>query len=118
MGFENNIKNYLAEQLNKMGLDIKAESIQLSIPPVKEHGDYSTNVALRYAKQLGKKGVEIANLLADECNVEGVTKVEVAGPGFLNFFVSNDLMTKRRQRNFGRRERWIDILWGELRTFS
>ena len=93
MGFENNIKNYLAEQLNKMGLDIKAESIQLSIPPVKEHGDYSTNVALRYAKQLGKKGVEIADLLADECNVEGVTKVEVAGPGFLNFFVSNDLMT-------------------------
>lgn len=55
MGFENNIKNYLAEQLNKMGLDIKAESIQLSIPPVKEHGDYSTNAALRYANSWERK---------------------------------------------------------------
>lgn len=93
MGFEKDIKDYLANELSKLGASITSEFIQLSIPPVKEHGDYSTNVALRFAKPLGKNGVELAKLLASDCKVEGIEKVEVAGPGFLNFFVSNDLMT-------------------------
>lgn len=93
MTFEENIKNYLSAELKKLGADIDPSKIQLSIPPVKEHGDYSTNVALRFSKQLGKKGFELAKILADNCHEEGVKKVEVAGPGFLNFFVNNDLMT-------------------------
>lgn len=92
MSFEENIKNYLAGKLHEYGADVNPSAIQLSIPPVKEHGDYSTNVALRYAKGLGLKGTELAQKLADGCDVEGIRKVEVAGPGFLNFFISNDLM--------------------------
>lgn len=93
MTFEENIKNYLSKELGKLGVHVEADTIQLAIPPVKEHGDYSTNIAMRFSKQLGKSGVELAKILADHCHEEGVRKVEVAGPGFLNFFISNDVMT-------------------------
>lgn len=93
MSYEKEIKEYLASELTKLGANVSSDMIQLSIPPVKEHGDYSTNVALRYAKPLGMNGAQLAKILADNCDVKETEKVEVAGPGFLNFFVSNDLMT-------------------------
>jgi arginyl-tRNA synthetase len=50
-----------------------------------EHGDYSTNVALRLAKAAGKPPREVAELIAVRLRGEsGIAAVEVAGPGFLN----------------------------------
>lgn len=93
MGFEEEIKEYLSEVMNELGAKVNPSFVQLSIPPVKEHGDYSTNVALRFAKEVGKKPFEVAEILRDRCEVEGVERIEVAGPGFLNFFVSKGLLT-------------------------
>jgi arginyl-tRNA synthetase len=57
-------------------------------PRVKEHGDYATNVALQLAKMAGMNPRELAQLLADELGAaEGVAKVDIAGPGFLNITV-------------------------------
>ncbi len=54
-------------------------------PKNREHGDYTTNVALRLAKPAGRPPREVAELLAGRLSdAEGVAKVEVAGPGFLN----------------------------------
>ena len=50
-----------------------------------EHADAQVNVALGLAKQLGKNPREVAQQLADQLDLSGIcTKVEVAGPGFLN----------------------------------
>ncbi|MCF6288219.1 MAG: arginine--tRNA ligase [Proteobacteria bacterium] len=55
----------------------------------KEHGDFATNVALTLAKPLAKNPREIAQLFVDELiDSSHVEKVEVAGPGFLNFFLT------------------------------
>ena len=50
-----------------------------------EHGDYATNVALRLAKPAGRPPREVAELLAAELRAQdGIERVDVAGPGFLN----------------------------------
>lgn len=60
-------------------------------PRVREHGDYATNVALQLAKKAGMNPRELAQLLADELAVaDGIAKVDIAGPGFLNITVSAD----------------------------
>jgi arginyl-tRNA synthetase len=54
-------------------------------PRNRDHGDYATSVALKLAGQLGRKPREIAQLLADQLGgADGIAKVDVAGPGFLN----------------------------------
>ncbi len=57
----------------------------------KEHGDFATNLALTLAKPIRKNPREIAQLISDKL-IESmhVEKVEIAGPGFLNFFLTSN----------------------------
>jgi arginyl-tRNA synthetase len=55
----------------------------------REHGDYATNVALLLAKATGMKPRELAEaLVANFGETQHVSKLEVAGPGFINFTIS------------------------------
>ena len=55
----------------------------------KDHGDYATNVALQLAKSAGMNPRDFATRLAEALSAtDGVDKVDVAGPGFINVFVS------------------------------
>ncbi len=57
-------------------------------PRSKEHGDYATNVALQLGKKAGLNPREFAGLLAEELGkADGIAKVDIAGPGFLNITV-------------------------------
>ena len=57
----------------------------------KSHGDFAANVAMLLAKSARKNPREIASLIIDSLPAsEFVKKVEIAGPGFINFYVSND----------------------------
>ncbi|NBU22642.1 MAG: arginine--tRNA ligase [Actinobacteria bacterium] len=59
-------------------------------PKNRDHGDWASNVAMQYAAKAGVKPRDFADALAAELsNTEGVEKVEVAGPGFLNLFLSD-----------------------------
>jgi arginyl-tRNA synthetase len=65
----------------------------LERPPKVEFGDYSTNAAMLLAPVLGEPPRQIAERLGDELrdHLDGVLeRVEVAGPGFLNLFLSDD----------------------------
>ena len=60
-------------------------------PKNRDHGDWSTNVALTLAKPVGRPPREIAQALVDALgSVEGVAGVEIAGPGFINFRLAQD----------------------------
>jgi arginyl-tRNA synthetase len=77
----------------------------------REHGDYATNIALLLAKAAGLPPRELAQqLVANFGETQHVSKVEIAGPGFINFKISQPcrLATIRRifeqGANFGRQE--------------
>jgi arginyl-tRNA synthetase len=58
-------------------------------PRSKEHGDYATNVALQLAKKAGTNPRALAELVRERLLAgDGVTAVEIAGPGFLNITVA------------------------------
>jgi arginyl-tRNA synthetase len=60
-------------------------SILLERPKSRDHGDYATSVALQLAKAAGKNPREIATILQSAiASIAGVTKVDIAGPGFIN----------------------------------
>ena len=68
--------------------------IELERPARKEHGDWSASVALQLAKPMGRKPREVADaLVAHLPPQESVAKVEIAGPGFINFFLTHAWLT-------------------------
>ncbi len=61
------------------------ETIVLERPKNRDHGDYATSIALQLAKAAGKNPREVATLLQGEIALlPGVSKVDIAGPGFIN----------------------------------
>jgi arginyl-tRNA synthetase len=60
-------------------------SIVLERPKNRDHGDYATSIALQLAAAAGKNPREIATILLSAIeSIAGVTKVDIAGPGFIN----------------------------------
>ena len=60
-------------------------TITLERPKNRDHGDYATSVALQLAKSAGKNPREIAEILKKAIEgINGVSKVDIAGPGFIN----------------------------------
>ena len=54
-------------------------------PKNRAHGDWSTNIALQLGKKVGKNPRDVAQILAERiASVDGVSGVDIAGPGFLN----------------------------------
>jgi arginyl-tRNA synthetase len=71
----------------------ESSSPGLERPPQAEFGDYSTNAAMLLAPTLGAPPREIAERLVGQLESrlgEGLDRVEVAGPGFLNLFLADD----------------------------
>jgi arginyl-tRNA synthetase len=60
----------------------------------KSHGDFATNIALMLAKPAGMKPRDLAEKLIAALPADNaVAKVEIAGPGFINFFQADDWLT-------------------------
>ncbi len=81
------LANALRAALEQAGIQ-PPETIHLEQPARREHGDFSSNVALTSAKAAGRQPRELAQELADRIAAAPpphVTAVEVAGPGFVNF---------------------------------
>ncbi len=74
------------------GHDTLGFSMEPSVHP--EHGDYASNVALLLGKNLSRSPLDVAHILAEELskNTEIFAKVETAAPGFINFYLSPDIL--------------------------
>lgn len=82
------------EQLNILVADSITQLFDIDVDVVfsqtdERFGDFATNVALQIAKQVGKSPREIAEAIAENITGEIITKVEVAGPGFINITLSD-----------------------------
>ncbi|MGH9215117.1 MAG: arginine--tRNA ligase [Acidimicrobiales bacterium] len=80
----------LRSALDKVGLEPPG-NITLERPARREHGDWSSNVALATAKPAGRNPRELATRIAEIVDAEPpdhVERVEIAGPGFVNFHLA------------------------------
>ncbi len=66
------------------------EKIQLEVPKDEQHGDFACNIAMLLAKELRMAPRKIAEAIAEGIETGGeIERVEVAGAGFINFYLSN-----------------------------
>ncbi|MBO1270611.1 MULTISPECIES: arginine--tRNA ligase [Shewanella] len=88
-------------QLKQQGLipEDTDPRIQVDRTKDKSHGDLATNLAMMLTKAAGKPPRELAQLLIDNLPASShVAKVEIAGPGFINFFIDDNALAKQLQK--------------------
>lgn len=90
MSIEETLKNKIRDSLKSEGLDLELNDIIIENSKTPEHGDYASNVALKYAGRLGMKPRDLAEKISSSIDKEVIEKIEIAGPGFINFFVKKD----------------------------
>lgn len=100
------IRTAISDTLRKLGLpeiDFTVEH-----PAELSHGDCSSNVAMVVAKEARKAPREVAEQLraALEGQIEYVEKIEVAGPGFINFLLTRDFFVKEVGRVLETGDKW------------
>ena len=88
MDVREHLRNGLRAALAEAGIDPLPDDIALERPANRDHGDWSSNIALATAKKAGKNPRELGQALVDFLIARSpahVTAVEIAGPGFVNF---------------------------------
>ena len=66
--------------------------VELSVPPQKEYGDFATNFAMQSARVFHQNPRKIAEELAKRIQGDWLDHTQVAGPGFLNFYLQGDVL--------------------------
>ena len=92
MSNEETLKSILIEAMKAYGLSLTPNDVVLERSKDPAHGDYATNLALRYGKSLGFVPRNFALELTEKISDPTIDKIEVAGPGFINFFLHADAM--------------------------
>lgn len=94
---ENALKEAIKKALIKCAFveDYHNDQIIIEIPKDTSHGDYSSNIAMQLTKILKRNPREIATSIIDAIDTASanIEKIEIAGPGFINFFVKKTAMT-------------------------
>jgi len=85
-------------QRRKIFLKFGMPDIKIEKPEEKNHGDYSTNIAMILGRVTGKSPMEIADFIVQEINKKQKNifkKIEKVKPGFINFFLSEKYLQKK-----------------------
>ena len=90
MDIVESLKLKIQEALGNLGKVASLNDIIIEKSKDTSHGDYASNVAMKFAREFSKAPRDVANLIISNINMEGIDKIEIAGPGFINFFMKND----------------------------
>lgn len=102
MNIAEQMKDVLKEEIKaavlKAGLADESQipSVLLETPKEKTHGDYSTNMAMQLARIAKKAPRQIAEeiVASFDKGKASIEKMDIAGPGFINFYMNNSYLTK------------------------
>ncbi|MBV8801718.1 MAG: arginine--tRNA ligase [Gammaproteobacteria bacterium] len=87
------IQNALETLASTFNMQNEWPAIQIESTKDKQHGDFACNIALILAKPLKRKPREIADLIVQSLTPSSkIKKIEIAGPGFINFFLSQEAL--------------------------
>ncbi|WP_064091972.1 arginine--tRNA ligase [Rossellomorea aquimaris] len=94
---QENLKSEIKAAVIKANLATEDQipDVILEVPKEKTHGDYSTNMAMQLARVAKKAPRMIAeDIMANfDQSKASIEKMEIAGPGFINFFMNNEYLT-------------------------
>ncbi|MGM0830780.1 MAG: arginine--tRNA ligase [Bacillota bacterium] len=94
---QENLKSEIKAAVLKAGLATgdQIPDVILEVPKEKSHGDYSTNMAMQLARIAKKAPRMIADdIMANfDQSKASIEKMEIAGPGFINFYMNNEYLT-------------------------
>ncbi len=94
----------VAQALRALG--VEATTVSIEHPADLSHGDYATSASLQFAKQLRLSPRSLAEkIVAELGTIDGVEKIEIAGPGFINFTLSPGAITAALEKA-GFDEKW------------
>ena len=99
------LKQAIKEAVKKaFDIELEENNIVIETPKVKDHGDFSTNVAMQLTRQLRQNPRMIAEKIVANIESENVEKMDIAGPGFINFILSKGRFTKVIEEVLSKRE--------------
>ncbi len=87
------IKKAVYKACQKAGFEVYEEDIRLEKPKIAEHGHFSTNIAMLFAGKTGGNPRDIATSIVGNLDKKLFTKTDIAGPGFINFWVEQKFYT-------------------------
>ena len=90
---KNTIKDLIKESLLKIDKDkhISVENIEVNICKDKKFGDFSSNISMKSSHLYNQKPRDLAaEIIAGIEENKNISKIEIAGPGFINFFVTKN----------------------------
>ena len=90
MDIERQIKEKIIDAFKQYDIQLQLNDVVIERSKDKLHGDYASNVALKNSRLFSKPPREVAQLIIDKLDMSGIDKVEIAGPGFINFFMKHD----------------------------
>jgi len=86
------VKNSISKAVQNGELpQFTVDELFIEIPKEKGHGDFSTNIAMQAAKTVRKAPRQVAEIIIKNMDLSNtyIDRVEAAGPGFINFFLTN-----------------------------
>src|SRR5215204_3766958 len=109
MSFEERLAGAVREAVRD-AYGVELDSVHVERPNDPSHGDFATNVALANARVFRRNPREVAEQLVEALDAPFVRKAEVAGPGFVNFWLSPEALWEglgtvlREGQGYGREE--------------
>ncbi len=91
------IQEVIYKAAKKAGFDLSTEDVHVEKTRMLEHGHFATNIAMFLAGRTGKKPREVAEMVLKALDQLLFTKVEIAGPGFINLWVEQKFYTTECQ---------------------
>lgn len=87
------LKNKIVDALKSLGVETTSNDILVEASKDISHGDYASNVAMKFARNFSKAPRDVASEIIEKLNKEGIDRIEIAGPGFINFYMKKDSLT-------------------------
>ena len=78
----------------------KLPDVLLEVPPKKEFGDFATNFAMQSAKIFHSNPRKIAEEIKNRIKLDQIEKIEIAGAGFLNFYLKSTVIYDNFRHTF------------------
>jgi arginyl-tRNA synthetase len=109
MSFEERLAGAVREAVGR-AYGVELDGVHVERPNDPSHGDFATNVALANARTLRRNPREVAENLVEALDAPFVRRAEVAGPGFVNFWLSPEALWEevgallREGEGYGRRQ--------------